>query len=205
MGRAAGTGMASAEVAALTEGELRAMMLSKMKPILAIALAVVVGGAVAVVHIRSLPKAGGGAYAGPPGDGKPAGKTTSDRERLQGTWQVVEISLRGEASEKVPEDQGKRVRAVFTGDQLEWRGFKMTYTLDPTKAPKQMDWSPVEAEEKAGKVLAIYELDGDTLKVCMANPGVDRPGEFKSVAGGNREGTVKVLVFKRVPRMDDKE
>ena len=43
-------------------------------------------------------------------------------------------------------------------------------------------------------MLGIYELEGDTFKVCFAAPGkADRPTEFKSAAGSGH----RLLVLKR--------
>lgn len=149
--------------------------------------------------VRVPPPGAGGTKpdaAGPqPGTPAAGGGARPDRDRLQGAWQVVEMAVRGKGLQKVPADQAGRLRAVFTGDELEWRGFKLTYTLDPSRTPKQMDW--VSKDE--GRVRAIYELDGDALKVCLTNPGEDRPTEFKSVDGPpGPEGKAKVLVFGRV-------
>jgi hypothetical protein len=32
-------------------------------------------------------------------------------------------------------------------------------------------------------MLGIYELSGDELKICLADPGADRPKEFASAKG----------------------
>lgn len=50
------------------------------------------------------------------------------------------------------------------------------YRLDTTTDPKQFDWS-----QNGGKTwfLGIYELDGDTLKIALAQGGTgERPDEF---------------------------
>jgi hypothetical protein len=43
-------------------------------------------------------------------------------------------------------------------------------------------------------VEAIYELDGDTLKVCLGDKGIARPTEFKSAE------KVIVMTFKRMKK-----
>ena len=44
-------------------------------------------------------------------------------------------------------------------------------------------------------MMGFYELDGDTLKICIGSPEApDRPAEFKS------KEEVKVFTFKRVKK-----
>ena len=54
-----------------------------------------------------------------------------------------------------------------------------TFKLDATKKPKQMDTVSTEKEV----MLGIYELGGDSYKVCFAPIGKPRPGEFTSQPG----------------------
>ena len=59
-----------------------------------------------------------------------------------------------------------------------------TFRLDPTAKPKTIDFKVISGFGKGKTDLAIYELDGDTLKICYAmGEGAKRPTEFKSVAG----------------------
>jgi hypothetical protein len=41
----------------------------------------------------------------------------------------------------------------------------------------------------------IYELEGDTLRVCLVPPGSDRPNDF-----GGAEAGLRVYVHKRAKR-----
>jgi uncharacterized protein (TIGR03067 family) len=58
-----------------------------------------------------------------------------------------------------------------------------TFTLDPSKTPKQMNVVPLDGPLKGETIEDIYEVDGDSLKLCMALPGTKRATEFKSEAG----------------------
>ena len=52
------------------------------------------------------------------------------------------------------------------------------------KKPKTQDFSQTSEGENKGKTtLGIYEIDGDTLKTCSAEPGKDRPTEFSTNPG----------------------
>jgi uncharacterized protein (TIGR03067 family) len=132
----------------------------------------------------------------------------TDKERLQGEWQLAEMAFSGKELEKVKDTDAARRegRAVFDGDKMAFRSFDTTYTLDPSTKPKQMDWISVNGEGKTVNVLCIYELDGDKFKMCISIPGGDRPNEFKSIDGPpeTNGGKQRVLVFKRVQVKNDK-
>jgi uncharacterized protein (TIGR03067 family) len=59
---------------------------------------------------------------------------------------------------------------------------KGTVKLDPSKKPKEIDIVGTEGPNKGKTILAIYELDKDTLKVCYDLSGKARPTEFKTKA-----------------------
>jgi uncharacterized protein (TIGR03067 family) len=115
-----------------------------------------------------------------------------DKKALQGTWQVISFENRGEA---VPEEMAKKMKVVFKDDTMtlsaDNRGRTETgkFKLDPSKKPKALDVTPLEK----GNVTAlfIYEIDGDTLKLCWNKPGGERPKEF---AGKDKAG---YMVLKR--------
>jgi len=61
-----------------------------------------------------------------------------------------------------------------------------TVKLDPTKKPKAIDITFTAGERKGQMVLGIYEIEGDTFRVCVARPGDERPAEFSAKAGSGR-------------------
>ena len=68
------------------------------------------------------------------------------------------------------------------------------YKLDPTKTPKAIDIEVASGEHKGVVYLGIYELDGDTLRICFAMP--DRPVRPTEFSAG--KGSVRALSeFKR--------
>jgi uncharacterized protein (TIGR03067 family) len=72
---------------------------------------------------------------------------------------------------------------------------KLAYTIDPTKKPKTLDMRD-PADPNAKIHAAIYELEGDTLRLCMCDkPGKSRPTEFS----GAKEKDTMLLVFSRKP------
>jgi uncharacterized protein (TIGR03067 family) len=101
---------------------------------------------------------------------------------LQGTWKVTALTFEGK---EAPEEAVKKM--VFTvkedayamkeGDKQKESG---TIKVDPTEKPKTIDFVIKEGEDKGKTQQGIYTLEGDTLKICMAKPGKDRPKELAS-------------------------
>jgi uncharacterized protein (TIGR03067 family) len=58
-----------------------------------------------------------------------------------------------------------------------------TQKLDPSKSPKAIDVKVTEGPAKGALMLGIYEINGDTLKVCFDAEGKKRPTHFKSAPG----------------------
>jgi uncharacterized protein (TIGR03067 family) len=67
------------------------------------------------------------------------------------------------------------------------KAMEATYTLQPTANPKTFDFKGPETA-----IQGIYELNGDTLKVCYA--ATERPKTFAT--GGTSQDTI-LTVFKR--------
>ena len=58
-----------------------------------------------------------------------------------------------------------------------------TYTLDSDAKPKGMTITGTEGPNRGKTFPAIYELNGDTLRICYDLSGAKRPTEFKTSAG----------------------
>ena len=58
-----------------------------------------------------------------------------------------------------------------------------TYTVDATSKPKSITVTGTEGPNQGKTFPAIYELKGDTLRICYDLSGAKRPTEFKSIAG----------------------
>jgi uncharacterized protein (TIGR03067 family) len=127
-----------------------------------------IGGGLWLLWPKNESKTGAGGT-----DKDAGGSAKQDKEAIQGEW------------------VGARITVTFAGDKfVPWDGNHpqqeeaAVFTLYPAKSPKQIDFKYV----KDGKTqLAIYELSGDDLKLCIAESGKERP----SIFAGN------VLVFKR--------
>jgi uncharacterized protein (TIGR03067 family) len=109
----------------------------------------------------------------------------ADLEKLKGTWALVSAERDGK---KAPEDEVKKTRITFKGDQFLFpdesgvaTSKKGTIKIDPSKKPKAMDAIDDGPDGKTS--LGIYAIDGDDYKVCFAPPGKERPAEFGSKPG----------------------
>jgi uncharacterized protein (TIGR03067 family) len=132
-----------------------------------------------------------------------------ERKELDGTW-VVESIVRDPA-ERGP-DEGKGIRCVIAGEKVVAKlpgedkpVGGLLIRIDATKKPKALDLWPdespfgksVEATFKEPPLLAIYELEGDTLRVCCAPVEKrERPAEFAAKPGSGHS----LFVLKREKR-----
>jgi uncharacterized protein (TIGR03067 family) len=57
---------------------------------------------------------------------------------------------------------------------------KGSLKIDAEKSPKWMDIIGSEGPNKGKSILAIYEINGDTLRICYDLGGTARPTEFKT-------------------------
>lgn len=117
-----------------------------------------------------------------------------DEDAIQGTWKIESFDLGG-AQGGPPPGEVEKIRMTFKkdgklamsrgqGDDREGE-----YKLDASAKPKAID---LIAEGRTS--LGIYELDGDTLKLCIAEgQNATRPEEMKP--DGNRQA---VVTLKRV-------
>src|SRR5262249_38289862 len=119
-------------------------------------------------------------------------------KKFQGTW-TFESSETG--GMKLPAGELRGLILIFEGDKHTLKkGDDViqvgTQKLDPSKSPKSIDVTMTEGPNKGKVMLGIYEIDGDTLKVCFDPQGKKRPTEFKSAAGSENF----VNVHKRVKK-----
>jgi uncharacterized protein (TIGR03067 family) len=107
-----------------------------------------------------------------------------DDDVMQGTWLASAAELGGN---KFPDDVRKSIKLMVKDGKytvtVGKRPDQGTIKLDASAKPKAMDITGTEGPNKDKTILAIYELEGDTLRVCYDLGGKNRPREFKSGAG----------------------
>ena len=117
-----------------------------------------------------------------------------DLKAMEGTWKMESTEAGGK---KVEVDDLKDLEVKIAGDRYTVRVKGMldagSLKLDETQKPKTMDATDTEGDDVGKVVKAIYELTGDTLRVCYALDGGERPTEFAT-----KEGSPLLLVtYKR--------
>lgn len=104
--------------------------------------------------------------------------------KLQGTWNFVALEIGGM---KLPAEalSGSKLVIKDNAFAMESVGvtYKGTFKIDVSKKPKTLDLNFTEGPENGNTALAIYELDGDKWKICLAVTSKDRPLEFAAKPG----------------------
>jgi RNA polymerase sigma factor (sigma-70 family) len=197
-GQAAATALISAKVAALTEGVLKAMLMSNLKVVmmvLVIAVIAVVGiGGHWLAHSPAAETRRESPTAKAEHQEADAPKRQRDKQevkKLRGIWEVVAYVDGGE--KKSESDGGvfvfkdNTIRSNFYGD----------FTLDTSKKPRQMKFTiRNKTKGREEEYDCIYELRGDDLKIAFCNftEEKDPPKEFKSTSSNG----VTVIILKRL-------
>lgn len=100
-------------------------------------------------------------------------------DKLEGTWQRIEIERNGE---KI--DVGVQLVNIYRGDNFtsDYGGNSVTgrFWIDPTRKPAHLDWIPSNGSYRGEPLKAIYQIDGNKLKIAvMADPfDLRRPKGF---------------------------
>jgi RNA polymerase sigma factor (sigma-70 family) len=197
-------GAVSARVVALTEGVLKTMFLAKMKSVTVVALAFFLATGLLVVGYSVASPMPAPDKQEPkkeqPAPTKDAKKETvkeegnKDLESLKGTWTVDTM---GWGDKALPKKLMKGYKFTFADNKLTWeaaigimsRGGKVSaidgayrcdFKIDPSKKPKEIDVT-LHLKQGDRTLLGIYEIRGDTLKVCYyASRTGRRPTEFST-------------------------
>lgn len=122
-----------------------------------------------------------------------ADATADDWKALTGTWKVDAATFNGDDATALFKE------AVLTIEEGKYKLAFMgmtdagTLKVDPAKKPKQMTITGTDGPSKGKTLPAIYEVNGDTLKICYALDGKDPPAGFKSTA----ETKTLLVTYKR--------
>lgn len=135
-------------------------------------------------------------FAGTLAHGGDANK--DDLKLLQGEWKFVERVIDGKKGEL--EGTWKIVgNEIIYGPDSK---VKAVFKIDATKKPKTFDFDHVSKDPKQEQkgILGIYEVDGDTFRLCVVIPGkeVESPKAFESKEGSGHTYTL-------LKRVKDKE
>jgi uncharacterized protein (TIGR03067 family) len=113
-----------------------------------------------------------------------------EKERLQGTWQIVSAEEDGKANKQVSGFmifKDDKLTLITTNDK---KSIDSEYRLDPAKKPKEIDFTVViDGKKKVNQ--AIYSVIDDELRLCVGVYKFDgnvviepvRPNQFDSTVG----------------------
>jgi uncharacterized protein (TIGR03067 family) len=108
-------------------------------------------------------------------------------KRFQGTWK--QIGYERDGLTEPLDEQGWQPRLTISGNTFVVTladgstAIKGTFALDPTREPRAVDWSDTFGKDAGKTFPAIYTLEGDRLIFCAADPGQERPTEFRTRPG----------------------
>ncbi|HTS27423.1 MAG TPA: TIGR03067 domain-containing protein [Bryobacteraceae bacterium] len=107
---------------------------------------------------------------------------------LEGVWSMLSGRMDGHPMEASLVKIGKRItRGSQTTVQFGPQVFlRATFTLDTAQSPRWIDMLHTEGMHVGKTQLAIYECDGQKLRLCSAAPGQPRPTDFESRKGDGR-------------------
>ncbi|HEY1336885.1 MAG TPA: TIGR03067 domain-containing protein [Bryobacteraceae bacterium] len=107
-----------------------------------------------------------------------------DLESLQGSWVITALKMDGQG---MPAEMLAEARVVIEGNRFQSFGMGDVYggtvKIDASVSPRRIDLKFDSGPEKGNTNLGIYELDGDTWKLCLATRGSTRPAKFQSKPG----------------------
>ncbi len=123
---------------------------------------------------------------------------SGDLAQIQGAWKTL-----AGPDHNVPvalEIQGRQVTVHVSmpkGLKIQAKG---EVILDETAEPKALDWVNFVAldDQDLPEIQAIYQIDGDTLRICNGGPNNSRPSEFKAGDGSLADD----LIFTRSPSQE---
>jgi uncharacterized protein (TIGR03067 family) len=100
-------------------------------------------------------------------------------KQMDGTWKPQTAELAGQ---KYPQKILDTMKLVIKGEgylvEVGGHTDEGRTKIDPAKSPRTIDITGTKGPNEGKTFLAIYELDGDELKVCYDLSGKSRPTEF---------------------------
>jgi uncharacterized protein (TIGR03067 family) len=101
---------------------------------------------------------------------------SATKDPLQGSWAIVKAEIKGKS-----QDSENGQVYTFAGDKfiitVKDARFELTYRVDAGKTPRCIDFYRPDTKDPFP---AIYEVEDDKLKLCIADRGKQRPTGFKA-------------------------
>ena len=118
-----------------------------------------------------------------------AARAAEDLPRFAGTWRLAQAEMAGKA---VPAEglkgftikvEGTSYQVILDRDPAAEPVERGTFSLQPEAQPKAITLKVTSGQNADKTVPAIYEFEGDKLRICYDLSGTKRPTEFKSAEG----------------------
>jgi uncharacterized protein (TIGR03067 family) len=103
-----------------------------------------------------------------------------DSKFIEGNWLIIDAEIGGK---KIP-DEGFRGRKLSLKDgKYSFENDLGEYKIDPKAKIKSIDITFTGGANKGKTILAIYDLQDDTLRICYDLEGKSRPKELITKSG----------------------
>jgi uncharacterized protein (TIGR03067 family) len=117
---------------------------------------------------------------------------------LMGEWVCISAAVDGKP---LPAETVKLLRLTLTDrSYITTKGsetlFESTYRIDRNKRPARIFMLGNEGELTGKEAQGIFEMSGDTLRICYSMPGDPAPTSFESTAGSK----VYLINWRRVSK-----
>ncbi|MGI9175419.1 MAG: TIGR03067 domain-containing protein [Rhodothermales bacterium] len=105
----------------------------------------------------------------------------NDLQDVQGTWRFASLEVNGET---IAEQHLEGSRLTVSGDAFTTVSPEAVYrgkiALDATVLPRRIDLLFEEGPHAGESSLGIYELSGETWRICLGLAGETRPQDFRT-------------------------
>lgn len=110
-------------------------------------------------------------------------------KRFEGAWKIAQMQVDGV---EIPLTAFKKTTVVIDGDRMTFKDGDKVYDaiecdIDPSKKPPEIDLHHISGLKKGVVERGIYDLDGDTLKVCQSLTAKKRPSGFNADKGSAQQ------------------
>jgi uncharacterized protein (TIGR03067 family) len=117
--------------------------------------------------------------------------------QLEGDWEAVSVVRDGKV---VPQPDDSKPIVTIKGSRTTFkvgdRVVEQSLVVDTAKTPKTIDVSPGDGSEPGETKHGIYEIKDGILRICLGDPGQDRPSDFNPKEGSG----YAVLTLKRIKK-----
>lgn len=113
-------------------------------------------------------------------------ESDKDIDILQGQWRQIYLEVDG--ARKRCDEYGEAPIVSFCGNKFSVHGedgapvLEGSFTLDPHRHPKAIDWTDTFGKDAGKTFPAIYSIRGDEFTFCAGEEG-NRPLEFRTRIG----------------------